>query len=89
VRDSSHRTLLAQDRKLARGISAPDFLVGAQGVTFDKDHLVSVQVVELDGADDIAVQILDAHVDAVVLKADLLRPVALSSIFCGTASSQA
>ena len=71
--DRSHGALLPQDRKLPRGISARDFLVRAQGIDFDQDHLVGVEIIELDSADDIAVQVLYAHVDAVVSEAELFR----------------
>jgi hypothetical protein len=66
--DRSDPTLLARKWQLVRRIAAPDFLVGAQRVVFHEDHLVGVQIIELDGPDDISVQILDAHVDAVEAK---------------------
>ena len=37
---------------------------------------MSAQIVEPDGADDVAIQILDAHVDAIVAKAELVRLLA-------------
>jgi hypothetical protein len=62
-------TLLAPKRQLARRIPTPNLLFGAQGVIFHQDHLIGVEIVELDGSNDISVQIFDAHIDAVVLEA--------------------
>lgn len=74
--DRSHPTLLARKWQLAKRIAAPDFLVGAQRGVFHEDHLVGAQMIELDGPGDISVQILDAHIDAAVLEAKLVRLLA-------------
>ena len=68
-----HPTLIAQKWRLARRISPSDFLVGTQRIIVHKDHLVGVQIIELDGPDNISVQILDTHIDAAVLEAKLVR----------------
>jgi hypothetical protein len=71
--DPSDWALLTLKRKLAGRVPAPDLLRGTEGVILDEDHLVDMEIVELNGADEMLIQILDADIDAVVAKAKLTR----------------
>src|ERR1700721_4741400 len=50
------RSLLARDRRLARGETTRDLLAGAEGVVLDENEFVDVLVIELDSSDDVAVK---------------------------------
>jgi hypothetical protein len=66
--DHSDRALLTLNGKLAGRVAAPDFFGASQGVILHQDHLVGVEIIELDRAEDMPVQIFDADIDAVVGK---------------------
>jgi len=64
--DHSDRALLTLNGKLAGRVAAPDFFGASQGVILHQDDLVGVEIIELDRAEDMPVQIFDADIDAVV-----------------------
>ena len=62
---------LAVDWRSAGRVPPSNLLAGSQRGTLHQDEFVGVLVVELDRADDVAPEVLDAHVDAVILEPEV------------------